>query len=105
MGLKWGLWAAGGLSGLLRGCRTGWQRAAVAPDVASSPRASCRRHPCGVASSIPAAGGVERVGGLGSLLRFWHGLGIQNGCRTAEPLYFYHSLAWNFFKAAVATYP
>lgn len=48
MGLKWGLWAAGGLSGLLRGYRTGWQRAAVAPDVASSPL------PRTVWSSLPA---------------------------------------------------
>jgi hypothetical protein len=48
--------AADGLSELVRGGRTGWQRAAVAPKVASSPRATIRRPPCGQASSIPAAG-------------------------------------------------
>jgi hypothetical protein len=47
-----------GLSGLLRAGRAGQQRSAVAPKVASSPRAAIRRPSCGVASSIPAAGVV-----------------------------------------------
>jgi len=51
--------AAGGLSGQVRGYRTGCLWAAVAPRVASSPHGSCRRYPCGHASSIPAAGVVE----------------------------------------------
>jgi hypothetical protein len=50
-----------GLSGLLRAGRAGQQRSAVAPKVASSPRAAIRRPPCGVASSIPAAGVVVRA--------------------------------------------
>jgi len=53
-----------GLSGLLRAGRAGQQRSAVAPKVASSPRAAIRRPSCGVASSIPAAGGVVWAAGL-----------------------------------------
>jgi hypothetical protein len=53
------IWAADGLSGQVRGYRTGCLWAAVAPRVASSPHGSCRRYPCGHASSIPAAGVVE----------------------------------------------
>ena len=56
-----------GLSGLLRAGRAGQQWAAVAPKVASSPRAAIRRPSCGVASSIPAAGVVVRAAGLGIL--------------------------------------
>jgi len=52
-------WAADGLSPVVRGGRAGCWRAAVAPKVASSPRHSGRRPPCGQPGSIPAAGGVE----------------------------------------------
>jgi hypothetical protein len=54
--LKGGVGAAGGLSPVVRGVRAGCQRAAVAPKVASSPRGSGRRPPCGQPGSIPAAG-------------------------------------------------
>jgi hypothetical protein len=40
--------AVAGLSALVRGGRAWWQRAAVAPHVASSPRATRRRPPCGL---------------------------------------------------------
>jgi len=53
-------WAADGLSPVVRGGRAGCCRAAVAPKVASSPRHSCRRPPCGQPGSIPAAGGVVK---------------------------------------------
>ena len=60
--------AATGLSGLLRAGRAGQQRSAVAPKVASSPRAAIRRPSCGVASSIPAAVGVVRAAVMGILV-------------------------------------
>ena len=63
-----------GLSGLLRAGRAGQQRSAVAPKVASSPRAAIRCPSCGVASSIPAAGVVVWAAGLGIL--GWLKMGI-----------------------------
>jgi hypothetical protein len=52
--------AADGLSPVVRGGRAGCQRAVVAPKVASSPRGSGRRPPCGQPGSIPAAGVVVK---------------------------------------------
>jgi len=55
-----GMGAADGLSPVVRGGRAGCQRSAVAPKVASSPRGSGRRPPCGQPGSIPAAGVVVK---------------------------------------------
>jgi len=96
------IWAADGLSQVVRGGQTGWLRAAVAPNVASSPRASYRWPPCAQPCSIPAAGGLNPIPSSHSFSAL-NSLQAMNGLRTFElcegpknlPIPFIDTCTWN----------